>query len=88
VNIPLVIAWDLIFAIILLKLLIFTPYPLFVQVFFGLSVVAHFALVVAGVALRTSSQTVTGICRDVYPVLYKYQYVIEVKISFVISGDC
>jgi hypothetical protein len=79
VNIPLVIAWDLIFGIILLKLLIFTPYPMFAQVFFALSGITHFLIVVIGVAFR-ESKIVKGICKDNYHSVYKYQYVVEVSL--------
>jgi hypothetical protein len=78
VNIPLVFAWDLIYAIICLKLLIFTPYPKVVIGTFVLTLMAHFAVVMAGVALRTTSMTSNWTCRDVYPLIYKQQYIIEV----------
>lgn len=80
VNIPLILAWDAIYLIILLKLLIFTTWPRVVIGTFGLCLATHVAVVIAGLVLRTSSMSASWTCRDVYPLIYKQQYVVEVFI--------
>jgi hypothetical protein len=82
VNIPLLFSWDCIYLIILLKLLIFTSWPKVVIGSFALGIAAHFSVVVAGVVLRTTSISSSWVCRDVYPMVYKQQYIIEVSYTF------
>ena len=78
VNVPLVFSWILIYSIILLKLLIFTPWPKITMGTFAVTLLAHFLVVMVGVSLRTTFMSSSWTCRDVYPLVYKQQYVIEV----------
>lgn len=78
VNIPLLVSWNLIYVMMLFKILIFTKRQKLAIGFFVLGIMAHISVVVSGVALRTSSMNSTWICRDVYPLVYKQQYVVEV----------
>ena len=82
VNIPLMISWDLIYVMMLLKILIFTERKKSVIMVFALGILAHISVIIAGVALRVSSMTANWSCRDVYPLVYKQQYVVEVILFF------
>ncbi|KAI8909409.1 hypothetical protein DFJ77DRAFT_472399 [Powellomyces hirtus] len=76
-NIPMVIAWDLIYGIMLIKLLLFTEWKRTAMVIIPLGAAAHFAVVVAGIIMRESGVTSLGLCTDRYPVVFKHQYDIE-----------
>lgn len=81
-NIPMVLAWDLIWGIMLIKLLLFTEWKKTCKVVIGLGALAHFAVVVAGVIMRKSKITALGLCADKYPTIFKHQYDIEVGIVY------
>ena len=85
VNIPLVLAWDLIFVIILLKILLFTTWPRTAIACFSIALLTHLSVVMIGLFMRKTSMTVNGTCRDVYPLIYKQQYAIEVNAAIQIS---
>ena len=78
VNIPLLISWDLIYVMMLLKILIFTQRKKSAIVLFALGIVAHICIMISGVVLRESSMTSNWTCRDIYPLVYKQQYIVEV----------
>lgn len=77
-NIPLLVSWDLIYVLMLFKILIFTERRKSAIIFFALGIIAHISVMISGVALRTSSMTPSWTCKDVYPIIYKQQYVVEV----------
>jgi hypothetical protein len=81
VNIPLLVSWDLIYVMMLFKILIFTERKKIVIAFFVLGIMSHISVIISGVALRTSSMTSSWTCKDVYPLVYKQQYVVEVLLN-------
>ncbi|KAI8826864.1 uncharacterized protein EV422DRAFT_511739 [Fimicolochytrium jonesii] len=85
-NVPLVLAWDSIWAIMLVKLLLFTEWKRTSKALVGAAAVAHFAVVVYGVVRRTSTVSVTGLCGDKYPLVFKHQYAIELGLEIVTTG--
>ncbi|KNC98120.1 uncharacterized protein SPPG_06529 [Spizellomyces punctatus DAOM BR117] len=86
VNIPMVLAWDLIYGIMLIKLLLFTQWKRTCQVVVILGSAAHFAVVLAGIIMRKSSVTALGLCADKYPVVFKHQYDIELFLEVFTTG--
>lgn len=82
VNIPLLVSWDLIYIMMLLKILIFTQRRGLAIAFFVLGIIAHISVIISGVALRSSSMNSNWTCKDVYPLVYKQQYVVEVPFIF------
>ncbi|KAJ3065478.1 hypothetical protein HK102_007889 [Quaeritorhiza haematococci] len=81
INVAQTVCWDLIYMIMLLKLLLFTPYKRAAQVVYGCVVLAHFVVVMVGVGLSQTNLTVVGTCRDRYPLIYKQQYLIELALE-------
>ncbi|TPX56192.1 hypothetical protein PhCBS80983_g04714 [Powellomyces hirtus] len=85
-NIPMVLAWDLIYGIMLIKLLLFTEWKKTVMVIIPLAAATHFAVVVAGIIMRTSGTTSLGLCTDKYPIVFKHQYTIELFLEVFSTG--
>ncbi|KAJ3152994.1 hypothetical protein HDU86_005450 [Geranomyces michiganensis] len=85
-NIPMVIAWDLIYGIMLIKLLLFTEWKRTVMVVVPLGAMAHFSIVVAGIVMRRSGVSSLGLCTDTYPTLFKHQYAIELFLEVFLTG--
>jgi hypothetical protein len=82
VNIPLLVSWDLIYIMMIFKIMIFTERKKMVIGLFVLGILAHISVIISGVALRTSSMTSSWTCKDVYPLVYKQQYVVEVLFNY------
>ncbi|KAI8926603.1 hypothetical protein BC831DRAFT_549768 [Entophlyctis helioformis] len=80
-NIPLIISLDLMYWIMLLKLLLFTPFRMMTRAVFAGSLLAHAAIVCVGVAQRRSFLSKTGTCRDTYPLVFKQQYILEIVLE-------
>ncbi|TPX32869.1 hypothetical protein SmJEL517_g04050 [Synchytrium microbalum] len=86
-NVFLVVAVEAIYGLLLVKLLLFTPFRRAAQVFFGIAVSVHFLLVLSGTIMSTDSiNLTTGLCGNKYPILYKQQYTIEAIIEAVTFG--
>ncbi|KAJ3181751.1 hypothetical protein HDU87_000769 [Geranomyces variabilis] len=85
-NIPMVLAWDLIYGIMLIKLLLFTEWKRTVMVVVPLGAIAHFAIVTAGIVMRTSGVSSLGLCTDTYPLLFKHQYDVELILEVFLTG--
>ncbi|KAJ3159426.1 hypothetical protein HDU86_001744 [Geranomyces michiganensis] len=85
-NIPLVLSWDAVYAITLIKVLLFTAFHRTVCVVIPLGAAVHFGLVVTGVVRRTSSISAVGQCTDKYEVFYKHQYDVELIIEIFATG--
>ncbi|KAI8588770.1 hypothetical protein BDZ88DRAFT_420447 [Geranomyces variabilis] len=85
-NIPMVLAWDLIYGIMLIKLLLFTEWKRTVMVVVPLGAMAHFAIVISGIVMRTSGVSSLGLCTDTYPTLFKHQYDVELILEVFLTG--
>ncbi|KAJ3263666.1 hypothetical protein HK104_006603, partial [Borealophlyctis nickersoniae] len=77
INVPMVLCWDAIYAIMLLKLLLFARYKVLCKVVFAVGCTAHFVVVMVAISMRQWKMSVVGLCADKYPILYKQQYVVE-----------
>ncbi|KAL2916977.1 hypothetical protein HK105_203409 [Polyrhizophydium stewartii] len=80
-SIPLVFSIDCMYYIMLVKLLLFTPFRWAVRVVFFCALVSHAVINFVGVAQRTTTLSANGTCKDVYPLIYKQQYVIEIVLE-------
>ncbi|KAJ3032976.1 hypothetical protein HDV00_006885 [Rhizophlyctis rosea] len=86
INIPMVIAWDLIYGIMVLKLMLFVENKWVrrgVMTGVAIGVAVYTVIVCVSVALRESKANAVGMCTDRYPRIYKYQYVVEIVIEIV-----
>ncbi|TPX53039.1 hypothetical protein SeMB42_g01041 [Synchytrium endobioticum] len=73
---------ELIYGLLLLKLLLFTPFRRAAQTFFVVAVTVHFLVVLSGTIMSSYAiNTTTGICVNKYPILYKQQYTVEAIIE-------
>ncbi|EGF83139.1 hypothetical protein BATDEDRAFT_21566 [Batrachochytrium dendrobatidis JAM81] len=77
-SVPLVLSIDCMYYIMLVKLLLFTPFKMLTRLVFFLALLAHAIINFIGVAQRTTRLSSSGMCKDVYPLIYKQQYIIEV----------
>ncbi|KAJ3037146.1 hypothetical protein HDV00_002028 [Rhizophlyctis rosea] len=80
-NVPLVLAWDTIYAIMLMKLLLFARWKRACQAFYAVGVTTHFVLVMVAISQREWRMNSLGLCADRYTILYKQQYIIELVIE-------
>ncbi|KAJ3155148.1 hypothetical protein HDU89_007338 [Geranomyces variabilis] len=80
-NMPLILGWDLSYAITMIKVLLFTKFRRTVMWVIPLGAAVHFGLVVEGVVTRTSGISAVGLCTDKYDVFYKHQYDVELIIE-------
>ncbi|KAJ3128875.1 hypothetical protein HK098_003202 [Nowakowskiella sp. JEL0407] len=83
IIVPNVIAWQLIYVILLIKLLLFTPFRQFAKGFFALALIAQFTCVIYGTVMRKDGRDKTGSCSTTYPIVFKQQYIIELVIEIV-----
>ncbi|KAI8814359.1 hypothetical protein BJ742DRAFT_849068 [Cladochytrium replicatum] len=86
IVVPQLICFQLIYGIMLMKLLLFTPYIRTAQVFYCLAMGAHFSCVIAGLAQRRESLDMLGFCRTTYSVVFKQQYIVEAIVEVVTAG--
>ncbi|KAJ3291243.1 hypothetical protein HK104_006231 [Borealophlyctis nickersoniae] len=77
INVPMILCWDVIYGIMLLKLLLFARYKLLCKIMFAVGVTVHFVIVLVAISQRVYRMSTVGLCGDKYPLLYKQQYVIE-----------
>lgn len=83
VNLPLLIAWDLIYIIILNRVLKFTLNPAIVKLIFIILISLHFSIGFSGSLLGTFKST-NGKCSNEYPIIYKQQYIIEILLELLV----
>ncbi|KAH6590898.1 hypothetical protein BASA50_008899 [Batrachochytrium salamandrivorans] len=77
-SVPLVLSLDCAYYIMLIKLLLFTPFRITVRVVFFLALLAHAVINFIGVSQRDTRLGTNGMCKDVYPLIYKQQYIVEI----------